>query len=160
MRAIEINRPLQARPHALAGQLDDPELAHPQNFGLGAIFLKIGVQASFQIAAMPLVAKIDEVANNHPAQITQAQLPGNFIRCLDIGLERGGFGVGVLAEFPAVHVDRDDRLRAVDHQRSPRRQRHVPRIHQLNFPFNPKLVKKRRRLLVKLDLVPRADLRA
>ena len=81
-----------------------------QHLGLGPVLLEIVVQAVFQFAPMALEAQIDEVADDHAAQIAQPKLARNFVGGFHVGLERGGFGVGVLAEFAAVHVDRDDRF--------------------------------------------------
>ena len=71
MRAIKIDRALEGRAHALAGHLDDAELTHAQDLGLGAVVAKIVVQASFKLAAMTLEAQVDEIADDHPAQIAQ-----------------------------------------------------------------------------------------
>ena len=64
-----------------------------QDLGLGAVVLEIVVQPVFQLAAMPLVAQIDEVADDHAAQIAQLELPADFVGRFHVGLERGGLGI-------------------------------------------------------------------
>ena len=72
MRAIEVNRPLERRAHALAGHLDDAELAHAQHLGFRAVVLQVVVQPLLELAAVALVAEVDEVADDHAAQVAQA----------------------------------------------------------------------------------------
>ena len=62
----------------------------------------------------------------------------------------------MIAEFAAVDVDRHDRFRRIDHQRSAAGQRHVPAVHQLDFALDAELVEHRHRVFVQLDFVLRA----
>src|SRR5439155_781397 len=85
--AVEIDRPLEARAHALAGHLDDAELAHAEHLGFGPVALEVVVEALLQLAAVALEAQVDEVADDHPAQVAQPELAGDFVGGLEVGLE-------------------------------------------------------------------------
>src|SRR5438552_3754991 len=89
MGAIGIDRALEARAHALAGHLDDAELAHAQDLGLGPIVLELVVELLLEVAAVALVAQVDEVADDHAAQVAQAELAGDLLGGLHVGLESG-----------------------------------------------------------------------
>ena len=61
-----------------------------------------------------LLFHVDEVDDDQAGQVAQAQLAGDFVGGLEVGLERG-FLDGVLAGGAArVHVDGDQRLGLVD----------------------------------------------
>ena len=153
MGAVEINRPLEAGAHALAGEFDDSELAHPQDLGLGAVLGEILVKAFLEFAAMALETQVDEVADDDAAEIAKAKLAGNFVGGLHVGFEGGCFGVGVLAEFSAVDVDADDGLGAVDDERPAGGKRDMAGIHQFDFALDAVLVKQGNGAFVELDLV-------
>ncbi len=72
---------------------------------------KLCVETFLEFAAMALEAQVDEIADDHAAEIAEAKLAGNFVGGFHVGFEGGCFGVGVLAEFAAVDVDGDDRPR-------------------------------------------------
>src|SRR5439155_1441774 len=82
-------------------------------------------------------AQVDEVADDHAAQIAQAELTGDFIRRFQICLERSRLRIGVLAEFSAVDVDGDDRFGRIDHQRSAAGKRDVAAVNLLDFLLDP-----------------------
>ena len=133
--------------------LDDAELAHAQDLGLGAVVLEIVVEAVFQFAAMAFEAEVDEIADDHAAEVAQAKLAGDFVGGLHVGLEGGGFGVGVVAELAAVDVDGDDGFGAVDDQRPAGGKRHVAAVHQLDFALDAVFVEQRHGAFVEFDLV-------
>ncbi len=61
---------------------------------LARSFLKLSCRRCFELAAMALVAQVDEIADDHAAQIAEAELAGDFVGGFHVGLEGGGFGVG------------------------------------------------------------------
>ncbi len=153
VRAVEIDGALEAWPHALAGEFDDAELAHAQDFGFGAVVLEVVVKALLQLAAMALVAQVDEVADDDTAEVAQLELAGDFVGGFHVGFEGGHLGVVVIAEFAAVDVDGDDRLGGVDDKRAAAGQRNMPAVHQLDFFFDAELVEQGNGFFVQLNLV-------
>ncbi len=65
---------------------------------------------------MSFTTHIDKIVDNHAAQITQPQLPCNFLRGDDIHLEGRLFGVVFSTETAAVHVNRHEGLGLIDDQ--------------------------------------------
>src|SRR5690606_36824055 len=102
--AVKVDAALQAGTHELAGHLDDAELAHAQDLALGPVLLEVLLRALFELAAVALVAQVDAVADDLTAQVTQLELAAGLIGVLQVGLEGGGFGVGVRAEVAAVDI--------------------------------------------------------
>jgi hypothetical protein len=49
-----------------------------------------------------------------PGEIAQAQLAGDLVGGLEIGLERGVLDIVLAGRAPGIHVDRDQRLGRVD----------------------------------------------
>ena len=120
---------------------------------LARVVLEVLVQAFFERSAVALEAQIDEVADDHPAEIAQLELPADFVGGFHVDLEGGHLRVVVLAELAAVDVDRDHGFGRVDHQRPAAAQRHVPAVHQLDVALDAILVEQRHRIGVRLDLV-------
>src|SRR4029079_6293978 len=96
--------PLQAGPDALARHLDDAELRDAQDFGPGAIAPERFAERILDLAPMHLAAHVDEVVDDHAAEIAQAQLTSDFLGGVEVHLERGLLGVVIRAETAAVHV--------------------------------------------------------
>ncbi len=63
-----------------------------------------------------LTLHVDEVVDDHAAEVAQPKLPRDFLRRVQVHLERGLLRIVVGAEVPAVHVDGD---RAPRFARSP-----------------------------------------
>ena len=150
---------LSDRAHPLTGHLDDAELAHAEDLGLGPVVLEIVVKPLFQLAAVPLVAQVDEVADDDAAQIAKRELPGDFVGRFHVGLEGGGLGVAVIAKLSAVDVDRHDCFGGIDDQRAAAGKRDVTAVHQLDVALDSEFVKQRDRLLEELDLIFRPRIR-
>ena len=67
---------------------------------------------------MLFLAHVDEVVDDHAAQVAQAQLPGDFARGQQVHLIGGFLGRIVGAEIAAVDVDGHQGLGLIDHDRA------------------------------------------
>ena len=70
---------------------------------------RIASRSALDVAAVLLVAHVDEVVDHHPAQVAQPQLPGDLAGGVQVHLVGGLLGVVVGPEVAAVHVDRHQR---------------------------------------------------
>ena len=64
-------------------------------------------RARSDAAAMLLLAHVDEVVDDHAAEVAEAELPGDFLGGQEVHLVGGLFGRVVGAEAAAVDVDGD-----------------------------------------------------
>src|SRR5438046_2886441 len=82
VRAGLRQRSFQALPHPLASHLDQPELGDLQDLGLGAVLANLVLQRLEEAGAVVRVLHVDEVENDDPAQVAQANLPYDLPRRL------------------------------------------------------------------------------
>ncbi len=92
---------------------------------------------------MPGIAHVNEVHDNEPAQVTQAQLPGKLCRCFHIGQENGFIEILVLGCAAGIYVYGHQRLCRVDHDRAAGWQLDYGLVYLLNLVFNSILVENR-----------------
>ena len=90
----------------------------------GAIVLEASLQPLLDRAVVALLLHVDEVDDDQPGKIAQAQLAGHFLGRLEIGLERGVLDIVLARRAARVYVDRDERLGLVDDDVAARTQRH------------------------------------
>ncbi len=77
-------------------------------------FLHRFLQATFDGGIVAPVFHVDEVDDDKPSQITQTQLPCNFVGGFEIGFEGRFFDMPLTRGAARVHVDRDKSFRRVD----------------------------------------------
>ncbi len=84
----------ERRAQALARQFHQAEAADLARLNTGPIKTQGFTQAVLYFALVPCAFHIDEIDDDEAAQIAQTQLPSHFLRCFEVGLERGFFDVG------------------------------------------------------------------
>ena len=67
---------------------------------------------------------VDEVDNNQAAQVTQTQLACDFIRCFQVGVQRGFFDIATARCTGGVDIDSGQGFGRIDNDRATRRQTH------------------------------------
>ena len=107
----------------------------------------------FDVPAMILVLHVDEVVDDHAAQVAQPQLPADLLGRLKIHLIGGLFGVVVRPEVAAVHVDRHQRLGLLDDDRAAHGQRDLLFVDPGDFLLDLVAMEKRFGVGVVLDAV-------
>ena len=90
---------------------------------------------------MLLVRHIDEVDNDDPAQVAQAQLPGQRGGSLEVGPEYGLIHIASTQERAGVHIDHGHRFSLVDDQVAATVQVHPMAEGALQFLLSPEPVK-------------------
>ena len=88
-------------------------------------------------AVVALLVHVDEVDDDEAGEIAQAELAGDFLGRLQIGLERGILDVMLAGRSPGVDVDRDQRLGLVDDDVAAGAQLHGRREHRIELALDP-----------------------
>ncbi|CAO4144689.1 hypothetical protein LPLAFNJD_LOCUS1753 [Methylorubrum aminovorans] len=110
---------------ALAAHLQEAEGRDPPDLDARPVVLQRLVQALLHRPVVALLLHVDEVDHDEAGQIAQAHLAGDFLRRLEVRLERGVLDVVLAGGAARVHVDRDQRLGRVDDEVAARAERHV-----------------------------------
>ena len=140
--------------NSLPGHLDQPERADPQDLGSSPIALQALAQLPLDAAAMALITHVDEVVNDHAAEVTQADLTSDFPSCGHVDLVGVLLGIGVgVAEVPAVDIDGDQSFGLVDDERTTSGERHAAALDAADFFFDLVLQEDRFTAFVELDAV-------
>ena len=126
--AFLVDAPLEARADALPRHLDQAEGAGAEDLRAGPVALHRVAQRPLDVAAMAVLAHVDEVVHHHAAQVAEPQLAGDFLGGDLVELVGRLLGRAVGAEVAAVDVDRHEGLGLVDHQRPAAAQRHLALI--------------------------------
>ena len=95
------------------------------------------LQPPFDPAIVALLLHVDEVDDDQAGEVAQAQLPGDFIGGLEIGLEGGVLDIVFARRLAGVDVDRNQRFGLVDHHVAARRQRDGRRKQRIELQFRP-----------------------
>src|SRR5206468_2312871 len=114
IRAGLRQRALQRLPHALAGHLDQAELRDLQDLRLRSILLDLVLQRLEEPRAIAAVLHVDEVENDDPAEVAEANLANDFFRRLEVGSEDRLLEILLADVFAGVDVDRHQRLGLID----------------------------------------------
>ena len=101
---------------------------------------------------MPVLGHVDEVDDDEPGQIAQAQLPGDLVGGLEVGLDRGLVDMPLTGRLARIDVDRDQRLGRVHDDRAARRQLHGRAVHRVELVLDLVLEEERQLLLVELHV--------
>ena len=95
---------------------------------------------------------VDEVDDDQAAEVAQAQLAGDLVGRLEVGVERGRLDVAALGGARGVDVDRDQRLGVVDHDGAAGRQLHLVRVRRLDLALDLEAGEQRDVVVVELEL--------
>src|SRR5262249_39529762 len=121
---------------ALARHFEQAEMGDAPYLDARAVVLETLLQPPLDRAVVALLVHVDEVDDDQPGEIAQAELPRYFVRRLHVGLEGGILDV-VLARGPArVHVDRHQGLGLVEHDVAAGFQLHHRREHGVELAFD------------------------
>ena len=119
----------------LPGQLHQPQRRHLRHLMACPIpRQRLGQPSQHQIPVV-LQNHVDEVDDDHAADVTQPQLPDDFLGSFQVVASDGLFEVPARSgELASVDIDNRHRLGAVDDQRAAGRQPHLA-IHRLGELF-------------------------
>ena len=77
-------RPLEALPLPLAGDLDEPELGDGEHPVLRPVLLQLGLEGRDELLPVLLLLHVDEVDDEEAAQVAQADLPHDLLDGLHV----------------------------------------------------------------------------
>ena len=101
-----------------------------------AVVLEALLQPALDRAVVALLVHVDEVDDDQPGEIAQAQLPRDLLGRLQIGLERGVLDMVLARGAAGVDVDRDQRLGLVEHDVAAGAQLHDRREHRVELALD------------------------
>ena len=107
------------------------------------ITLQLLFQCAQHLALVLFVFHVDEVDDDDPADVAQAQLPGDGRGGFEVGLEDGFFQIAVTDERTGIDVNGGHRLGRVDHQVAAGLERHLALQGALDFVLDPVQVEDR-----------------
>ena len=144
-----LERPLRA----LAGELDEAERPDGTGERAGAVARERLLQLLDQRLAVRLVLHVDEVHDDDPAEVAQAQLADHLAGGLQVDAEHGVLEVGAADVPPGVDVDGHERLGLVDHERAAGAQPHLGLKRLFELRLDPERLEDIELAAVQLDLV-------
>ena len=110
-------------------------------------------QAILDFALVALVFHVDEIDDHQATQVTQAQLPRDFIGGFAVGVERGLLDVCSAGGAGRVDVDGNQGFGVVDDDRATRRQRDITSVSGFDLVLDLETRKQRHIVFMQLDLV-------
>ena len=143
----------QARPQPLSGQLKQAKARDATQLDTGPVSLQGIAHAVFHIALIACRPHVDEVHHDQAADITQAQLAGDFIRRFQVGVQGGFLNVRALGGPGGVDIDGYQRFGGIDDNGTTGRQFHFTLEGGLDLGFDLEAGKERGLIAVQLDLV-------
>ena len=120
--AVAVDALAERGSHALAGELDEAELADRAEAGAGAVGLEQGAEPLLDLAAVLGGHHVDEVADHDAAHVAEAELACDLVDGFLVGFEGVGLGVAGVAGLAGVDVDGDEGLGLVEDERAARGQ--------------------------------------
>ena len=123
-RARDMAAFTERRTQALAAQLQQAELADGAELDTRTVLTERVAQASFDFAAVLRLFHVDKVNHDQAAQVAQSHLACDLVSSFKVGSRGGFFDVRAARRAGRVHVDRDQCLGVIDHDRAARRQIH------------------------------------
>ena len=139
----------------LTGELHQAESADFAGLDARAIQAQAIAHAVFNLALIALVFHVDEVDDDQPAKVAQAQLARNFLGRFEVRLEGGFFDVGTASRAAGVDVDRHQRFRVINDDGAARRQVDLARVRRFDLVFDLEAGKQRHVVAVALDSIDR-----
>src|SRR3989338_172187 len=118
---------------ALAGHLHQAQLGNADDIGLGVVALQLLLQGAQYLALVLFIFHVDEVDDDDPADIAQAQLASYRGSSFQIGLEDGLFQRAVADERTGIHINGAHRLGWINDQVTTGLERHLALQRLLDF---------------------------
>ena len=147
----------QGRPDPLTRHLHQSEGACAQDFRPRPIPLHGIVKRLLHSPAIALAPHVDEIVDDHAAEIAQAELAGDLLGRDQIHLIGVFLGRFLRAEAARIHVDGHQGLGLIDHDRTAALERNLPLVDPADLLFEPVAVEER--FLALVELQPRGILR-
>ena len=94
------------------------------------------LQPALDRAVVALLVHVDEIDDDQAGEIAQAQLPGDLLGGLEVGLERGVLDVMLAGGAAGIDVDGDQRLGLVEHDVAAGAQLHHRREHGVELALD------------------------
>ena len=138
---------------ALARELHQAEAADLGDLHAGAVVADRVLEALLDGALVLGLGHVDEVDHDEAAQVAQTHLAGHFIGGFAVGAEGRVLDVGAAGGARRVDVDRDERLRVVDHDRAARGKRNRAGVGRLDLLLDLEAREERDVVAVALDAV-------
>src|SRR5215468_2087225 len=146
-----LGRALQHRgADALPRHFQKTEMRNASDLDAGTVVLKRFLESPFYRSVVTALVHVDEVDDNEAGKITKTQLPGDLLRGLAIGFDRGILDVVLARGAPGVDVDGYQRFCLVDHDVAARAELHDRREHCVELAFNSVPCEERLRIFVLL----------
>ena len=143
----------QRRAQALARHLHQPEAGDASDLDPGAIELEGVAHAVLDLALVACRAHVDEVDHHQAADVAQAQLAGDLVGRLQVGLQRRLLDVAATGGARRVDVDGDQRLGVVDDDGAAGGELDLALVGGLNLGFDLEAREERHLVGVELDLL-------
>ena len=150
-----MRRLAERRAQALARHLQQAEAGEPAELDAGTIHLHGIAQHVLHRALVGGRFHVDEVNDDQSADIPQAQLPGDFLGGLQVGVARGRLNVPAARAARGVDVDRHEGLGLVNDEAPAGGQRDLVRIRRFDLALDLVAREQRHRVLVELQLALR-----
>ena len=161
IRAGRADGALKRLLHSLAGNGDQAEVVKLQDFRRSAVMTQLFFQSLHHALAVAALIHVNEVDDDDPAQITQANLTHDFLDGVHVGLYDRVFQArGLTYVFAGVDVDGHQRLSLVDYDVSTALQPHFRLEGLVHLFCKPELLKQRRLLRVELHAFHQPRLKA
>ena len=137
---------------ALAGHLQQAEARDAPDLHARAVHLEGVAQAVLDGALVLRGRHVDEVDDDQAAEVAQAELAGDLVGGLEVGVERGLLDVAALGGARRVDVDGRQGLGVVDDHGAARGQTHLALEGRLDLALDLIAVKEGDAVLVELEL--------
>ena len=116
-------------------------------------FLSSAFERGDQLGPVRLLLHVDEVDDEEPPEVAEADLPDDLLHGLEVRLQDGVLEPALPDELPRVDVDGDERLGLVDDDVPPRLEPDLRLQGVLDLGLDAVLLEKGRRLPVELHLL-------
>ncbi len=143
----------QGGAQALTGHLHQAEAGDTADLHPGAVQLQGVAHAVLDLALVARRAHVDEVDHHQAADVTQAQLAGDLVGRLQVGLQRRLLDVAATGGASRVDVDGDQRLGVVDDDGAAGGELHLALIGGLDLRLDLEAREERHLVDVELDLL-------
>src|SRR5690606_34267643 len=130
----------------LAAHFHQPEAGNAADLDARAVVLERLLHRLLDLPDVRSVLHVDEVDDDEPGHVAQAQLAGDLARRLEVGVERGRLDAVLLGRAARVDVDRDQRLGRVDHQVAAALELHHRVVHRRELVLGAVALEQRHRV--------------